>query len=336
MNKPAASHRRSGPYPAGSATWVDPQKVLLGRPIDMIGILRENQEGCLYLETEDGELFYLVIGPEFREQWPVVLPGNGVRVRGLLNKSRPCRRRRACAQRDGDIYHPIMADYNWTGESCCDPFVCGFLYGDRVVLIGEDDPNGAVDLPRGASGTIICCKSGVENSVLVSWDLWTNGGADDAYLACNERLTGLFPPRLDVVGFRRGSRQMVPDGVRHPAGNPTLLRRAVRRHRRHRPVHQEPRTGITCRTWRPMSPLPGDAFLASGLYAPYATLPDRAGRHLDPGPRRSTGKVILHSVLLPCPVPSCCEPAYVPGERVDCSSMSPAGPRTCSSTPAAP
>ena len=78
-----------GPYPAGSATWVDPTKVLLGQPIDVIGVLRENHEGCLYLENKDGESFYLVIGPEFREQWPVVLPGNGVRVRGLLNKSAP-------------------------------------------------------------------------------------------------------------------------------------------------------------------------------------------------------------------------------------------------------
>ncbi len=302
-----------GPYPAGSATWVDPREVLLGRPVDIDGILREDHEGCLYLESEDGEFFYLMIGPEFTTQWSVILPGSRVRVRGLLNTSGSAVER-ICPQRDGDIYHPIIAASDWIGESCCDPFVCGFTYGDRVVLIGEDDPNGAVDLSRGASGTIICCNSDSENSVLVSWDLWTNGGADDAYLACNERITGLFParstwwvPAADLARCFRTECGALQNILICSGGQ----------------CEDVAGVGLSAsnRNWyylpdlATINPLPCGQFLASGLYAPYATLP--TGLVIPTtGVQKADGKVILHSVLLPCPEPSCCEPAYVPGDRV--------------------
>lgn len=305
-----------GQYPPGSAAWVDPQAVLLGRPFDKIGILRQSQAGCLFLETEEAELFNLAVGPEFLEQWPVVLPGNRVRVRGLLNASQPAPNvKRACPQHDGDVYHPILTDAGWTGESCCDPFVCGFLYGDRVVLVGESNPNGAVDLPRGASGTIICCNARADNSVLVSWDLWANGGSDDDYTMCNERLAGLFPP---------GSTCWVP--VQD-------LAKCIQTH-----CGTVQQLSI-CSTGQcqdilgvglfvkneglyylpdlvPQIPTQTGDFLVSGLYAPYAALPDGLVVTSTVGPQKALAAVILHSILLSCPQTGCCKPAYAQGDRV--------------------
>jgi hypothetical protein len=88
----------------------------------------------------------------------------------------------------------MTSDSDWTGESCCDRWVCGFMYGDRVVLIGEAIPTA----PRACRGAQRAPSSAAttqhDNSVLVSWDLWTQGGSDEAYLICNERMLGIFPP----------------------------------------------------------------------------------------------------------------------------------------------
>lgn len=300
----------SGAYPAGSATWVDPQTVLLGRAFDEVGILREVGEGCLYLETERGELLYLVIDERFREQWSFVLPGNRVRVRGWFNTNEPDPNR-ACAQRDGDVYHPIMTDAEWTGESCCDPFLCSFMYGDSVVLIGEDDPNGAVDLPRGTSGTIICCNCRAENSVLVSWNFWTHGGDPNNYLQCNERLAGIFPvgstwwvPVQDLAKYVKtdcGTLQEIrlcSDGECPDISGVALFVET-------QSLYYLPDLGE-------LTPVPSGQFLASGLYSPYATLPDG----LVVGEQHALAEVILHSVLFSCPTLGCCKEAYAPGDRV--------------------
>jgi len=304
------------PYPAGSATWVDPRAVLLGQPFDKTGVLSEDEEGCLYLETQDGKSFYLAIGPEFRRQWWMVLPGNSLRIRGLINTNGPAPDvTRDCPQRDGDIYHPIMTPSDWTGESCCDRWVCSFLYGDSVVLIGEDNPNGATDLPRGTSGTIICCDSRSQNSVLVSWNLWSNGGPDDVYATCNERLVGIFPPAStwwvpveDLAKYVKtgcGSLQEIrlcTDGQCQDVPAAGLF---------------VPSDGLYyLPDLTPQTPLPGEQFIASGLYAPYATLPDGLAVTSAPGVQAALAKVILHSVLLPCPTLGCCKPAYVAGDRV--------------------
>jgi len=303
-------------YPAGSAAWVNPRDVRLGRYFDQIGIVRETEAGCMFLDTEDGKQFNLVVGPEFMEQWWFVLSGNRVRVRGLLNASQPLPEdERACPQYDGDIYHPIMTDANWTGDSCCDPFTCGFLYGDRVVLIGESDPNGAVDLPRGASGTIICCDSKQENSVLVSWNLWANGGSADDYLMCNERLAGIFPP---------GSTSWVPVAdlakyVRTQCGVVQELRICsadqcedivgLGLFVKGDGLYYLPDLAV-------LTPVPTGQFLVSGLYAPYADLPEGLVVTAAPGAQKAGVSVILHSVLMSCPPVGCCVPAYARGDRV--------------------
>lgn len=302
----------TGAYPRGSATWVDPQTVLLGRPFDQVGILWQADANCLYLETEDGKLFHLIVGEDFRTQWSFVLPGNRVRVRGLLNASAPDPAdRRMCVQQDGDIYHPIMTDSEWAGESCCDPFVCGFTYGDSVVLVGQDDPNGAVDLPRGTSGTIICCNAKSANSVLVSWNLWSNGGPDDAYIECNERLAGIFPPGstwwvpvqdlAKYVTTDCGTLQEVrlcTDGQCPDLAGVALFVKP-------KGLYYLPDLGA-------LTPAPDGQFRASGLYAPYAVLPDG----LVVSEERALAEVILHSVLLSCSPAGCCKEGYKPGDRV--------------------
>ncbi len=314
-----------GPYPAGSATWVDPREVLLGQPFDRMGTLREGDKGCLYLETDDGESYYLVIGPEFREQWWVVLPGQYVRIRGLLNTNAPDPTvKRMCSQRDGDIYQPIMTAYDWIGESCADPWVCSFMYGDSVVLIGEDNPNGAVDLPRGTSGTIICSNPRAQNSVLVSWNLWTNGGDPDEYILCGERLVGLFPP---------GSTWWVPvtdlaTTFQTACGNLQGLRicsdgqcedvSAVGLFVENAGLYYLP--DLTPET----API-GAAFIASGLHAPYAAIPE--GIVVASGKDIGLAEVILQSVLLPCPTYGCCRPAYKAGDRVRLLVDEPGGAR---------
>lgn len=303
------------PYPAGSATWVDPRAVLLGRPFDKTGILSENDEGCLYLETPDGKSFYLAIGPEFRRQWWMVLPGNSVRIRGLLNTNTPAPDvARICPQRDGDIYHPIMTPSDWTGESCCDRWVCGFQYGDSVVLIGEDNPNGARDLPRGASGTIICCDSRSQNSVLVSWNLWSNGGPDDVYVTCNERLAGIFPPAstwwvpvADLAKYVKTGCGTLQEVQVCPGGQCEDLAGAGLSVRFDALYYLPDLTDVS---------LPGEQFVASGLYAPYAAIPEGLVVTPVPGTQTALVKVLLHSVLLPCPKLGCCEPPYVEGDRV--------------------
>jgi hypothetical protein len=246
----------------------------------------------------------------------VVLPGQGVRIRGLLNTSRPAPTvERTCPARDGDIYHPIMADYNWTGDSCCDPFVCGFKYGDRVVLIGESNPNGTVDLPRGASGTIICCNSREEDSVLVSWHLWANGGPDDAYLACNERLTGLFPPAstwwvpvTDLAKWVKTDCGTLRE-IRLRSGGESSDLLSMGLFVENFDLYFLPDLAL-------ITPLPQDSFRASGLLAPYALLPVGMIVPSSPGLEQPRVGTILHSILLPCHPGGCCEPPYVPGDRV--------------------
>ncbi len=309
-----------GLYPAGSAVWVDPSEVLLGRPFDEVGVLQEDPEGCLYLAVDDGDVFYLVIDQEFREQWWVVAPGQAVRVRGWLNTTpADVKGERWCPPRDGDIYHPIMSVTSWEDAPCCDRWVCGFGYGDRVVLVAESNPYGAEDLPRGTSGTIICCRSGQEQSILVSWNLWDNGGPDDAYVECTERVAGLFPPGStwwvsveDVAkefttecGELKEIRFSVGDESRDIVGVGLLIKG--------RDLYYLP--DIVAE-----EPLPSGEFRAVGLYTPYAPLPEGDVSSALSG-------TILHSIVMPCPEPSCCEPPYVEGDRVKLLVDEPGGAR---------
>jgi hypothetical protein len=306
-----------GLYPSGSTALVDPAQVLLGQPFDEIGILEEDAAGCLYLATEDGRVFSLVIGPEFREQWKVVRAGNGVRIRGWVNMSPPDpKAERLCLQRDGDIYHPIMSVANWVDAPCCDRWVCGFGCGDRVVLISKDNPYGAVDLPRGTTGTVICCRYYEEQSLLISWNLWENGGSDDAYMECNERVSGLFPPgstswvsALDVAKFFE-SECGVLEEISLCVGNVCLDPDAVALYAGWDRLYYLPEADVG-------RPLPSDLHRAIGLLTPYTAALSGQATGSETVLDQGVNGIILSSVLIACPEPSCCEPPYVRGDRVE-------------------
>ncbi len=299
-----------GSYPSGSTTWVDPAKVLLGQPFDREGVLRELEDDCLYLVTEEGESYYLVIGPEFTEYWWMIRSGNRMRVRGLLNRSEPDAKR-ACSQMDGDIYCPMMTDVTWSDSPCADRWVCGFDYGDAVVLVGEDNPNGAVDLPRGTSGRIICSNNR-RDAILVSWNLWTNGGDPNEYALCTGRLAGIFPP--DSTWWVSAADLAKPfqtdcgtlQEVRISSGGQGDDMTAVALFVENVALYYLPDLGSDTSSV-------GQDFVVTGLFAPYVAIPD--GLVVTPGDVDLI-EVVLSSVLVPCPVYGCCEPAYQPGDRV--------------------
>ncbi len=302
----------AGLYPDGSTIWVDPSKVRLGLPFEGSGVLQGGPEGCLYLSTYEGGLYRLVIGPEFRKQWWSVLPGAFFRVRGLLNTSKPAPGQ-TCPQNDGDVYHPIFTPTDWDltpGSWATGPF----FNAERVVLVGEANPNGATGLPRGATGTVICHNSfDKEHPYLVSWDLWDKGGDADEYLNCTQRFGGLFPPGStwwvsgqDIAKYFesecgtveesliccRGNSPTVPMvGLFVPLGDVFCL--------------PDLATGKT---------LPRGLCKAVGLYTPYEELIGRPTA-TDPA-KRDMGGLIFDSVVMICHVPSCCEPPYIPGDRV--------------------
>lgn len=302
----------AGLYPEGSTIWVDPSKVRLGLPFEGSGVLRDGPEGCLYLVTYEGGRYHLVIGPEFHEHWFNVLPGAFFRVRGLLNTSTPVAGQ-TCPQADGDVYHPILTPTDWDltpGSWATGPF----FNAERVVLVGEANPNGAVGLPRGATGTVICHNAfEKEHPYLVSWDLWDKGGDPNEYLNCTQRFGGLFPPgstwwvsAQDIAKYyesdcgtleatlicSRGDSPDVPMvGLFVPLGDVFCL----------------PDIATT-------ATLPRGLCKAVGLYTPYEEL---IGRQTAADPaKRDVGGLIFDSVVMVCHVPSCCDPPYVPGDRV--------------------
>jgi len=301
-----------GLYPEGSTIWVDPSKVRLGLPFEGIGVLLGGPEGCLYLSTYEGGLYRLVIGPEFRKQWWTVLPGAFFRVRGLLNTSKPAAGQ-ACSQADGDVYHPILTPPSWDltpGSWSSGPF----FNSERVVLVGESNPNGAVGLPRGATGTIICHNSfEKEHPFLVSWDLWDKGGHPEEYLDCTQRFGGLFPPgstwwvsARDLAKYYESDCGVVEETLiccRDNSPNVPMVGLFV------------PLGEVYCLPdIATGKPLPRGLVKAAGLYTPYEEL---IGRQTPADPaKRDIGGIIFDSIVMPCHVPSCCEPPYVPGDRV--------------------
>jgi hypothetical protein len=313
--------RLGGPYPAGSTTWVDPNLVLLGRPFDVEGIMQVTKEGCLYIQTEDGEAYNLMVGPDYLEVWWVLKSGDRVRVRGLLNQSPPpANVKRMCSQLDGDIYCPVITAGSWTDATCADRWVCGFDYGDSVVLVGESNPNGARDLPRGATGAIICSNKDTD-MILVSWNLWTNGGDPNEYFQCSERLAGVFTPGstwwVPAADLAKpfttdcGTLQEIRIGSGSQGGDIAALGLFVQ----NIGFYYLPDLGSDTSSV-------GQAFIATGLLAPYATVPE--GMVVTSGDVELIA-VVLSSVLLQCPAYGCCEPAYQPGDRVRLLVDEPAG-----------
>lgn len=129
-------------FPPNSVIWVDPQQVLLGRHFNECGTIHAGLEGCIYLETDDGQEYNLVAaGPLYAalNQGDTLAFGDRVQVWGLFNNTPPGPTEiRICPQRDGDIYHPIVSPCPEPGpkpdpDSGPDEIVIG-IGGNALVL----------------------------------------------------------------------------------------------------------------------------------------------------------------------------------------------------------
>lgn len=96
------------------------------------------------------------------------------------------------------IRYQDQGTYEWVGQFQVTDVGGGsttpglFAPGQRVVLL-EDAPPGGVGLKAGHVGTVICCDSpDCAGSVLVSWDLWTDGSADAK--SCVGTIPEFWPP----------------------------------------------------------------------------------------------------------------------------------------------
>ncbi|UCD50515.1 MAG: hypothetical protein JSW27_23690 [Phycisphaerales bacterium] len=100
-------------YPSNSVIWVDPRQVLIGRHFNACGTIRKGLEGCVYLETDDGQEYNLVAAGQLYlalAQGGALAFGDRVQVWGLFNNTPPGPAGiRLCPQGDGDIYHPIVS-----------------------------------------------------------------------------------------------------------------------------------------------------------------------------------------------------------------------------------
>ncbi|MBN1362086.1 MAG: hypothetical protein JW993_15940 [Sedimentisphaerales bacterium] len=172
-------------HPANSALWVDPGRVMLGRQFSQCGAIRKGLEGCIYFESDDGHDYNVMGSAELYRSLNgagAIQFGDCVRLRGLLNRTPPAPGEiRLRPQRDGDIFHPIIALCPAGGGDCC-----GGTYqsGDRVVLLVDNpigpDGRSASGLPAGSVGTVACCNGNDPLfPVLVSWDKWESGGRVD-------------------------------------------------------------------------------------------------------------------------------------------------------------
>ncbi len=168
-------------FPAGSATWVDPSMMVIGRPFDQCGTIREGLEGCVDFEADDGRTYTVVSGGDLYAELDTpggIEFGQRLRLQGLLDTNIPHPNViRICQVLDGDVYHPILSACGATEVGCCG----GELFpGDRVTLQVDNprDPagTGAPRLMAGAVGTVVCCGGSYGAGwVFVSWDNWTDG-----------------------------------------------------------------------------------------------------------------------------------------------------------------
>jgi hypothetical protein len=305
----------AGLYPSGSATWVDPLKVRLGLPFEGSGVLQEGPEGCLYLATYEGGVYHLMVDQEFREKWWVALPGAFFNVRGLLSAGAPDPAGDlVCPPLDGNVYHPLLIPPSWdTGVHSWDRGP--FHSGERVVLVGESNPYGAANLPRGATGTIICRNSLAERSILVSWDLWSNGDDVNAYRGCTDRYSGLFAPRstwwvapLDIAKYYESDCGVL-EQTQLCCGQQCAGGGMIGLFVQFQDVLCLPDITVD-------GPLPTGLYRATGLYTPYEELMGSQAATSTNSALSVIGGVVFDSLVTACHVPNCCVPAYLPGDRV--------------------
>jgi len=125
-------------FPPGSAVWIDPNEVPLGRPFDECGTLRKTLEGCILLEAETGRLYNLLPAGELSQTLDAaseIQYGDRVRVRGLINTTVPGSDEvHICPQADGDVHHPFITLDTTAEEVDC----CTATIGDRIIQLHRD------------------------------------------------------------------------------------------------------------------------------------------------------------------------------------------------------
>lgn len=311
-------------YPGGSAFWLDPATTRVGRPFDRCGTLREGLEGCVYFDADDGATFNLAGPGDLISSFFILATGDYVRVRGILDTSAPRHiTGRVCPAADADVLHPIISVCEGPDALCVDPPVCGVRMGDRVVLTSSDEPHGAVGLLRGTMGTVICFDPRKERSLLVSWDLWSNGHED--YYACLEHPIGVIPVQsawwvcVTDVATRFESRCGVLDEMTLYSGGACVLSDGVGLLTDRDQVVYLPDITAT-------EGLPRETVFVRGLHTAYGSLMDCTVSGFD-GAGSPLDGIVLHSIVLACPGPEqgCCHPPYVPGDKVELLVANPSG-----------
>ena len=211
-------------FPSGSAMWIDPETIIVGRPFSQCGVIRQGLEGCVYFDADDaGEFNVMSAGDiDLQIQEPGGIEyGDRVRLQGFLTTTPPAPGViRICPQRDGDIFSPVLSACSPVRPSprgCCP---AGYQPGDRVTLL-VDDPEGldgevATELSAGATGTVVCCDhSDPQFPIFVSWDNFEGGSDEDVW--CD-------PPVLeyaDTSGWWMRCGQIAPvDGAPTPTPKP--------------------------------------------------------------------------------------------------------------------
>ncbi len=210
-------------FPSGSAIWVDPSLVLMGRQFNQCGTIRQGLEGCVHFEADDGNTYNLAGAGGLYQDLSTsggIQFDDRVRVRGLLNTTAPGPGTiRICPQLDGDIYHPIISPCPETQAGCCD---AEYQPGDRVVLLVDNPtgPNGrmATNLYAGIEGTVICCNAvNPQFPIYVSWDNWIYGSDQDA--PCEEPIlnhpagSGWSMACVQIAPARDEPGEPAPDGI---------------------------------------------------------------------------------------------------------------------------
>ncbi len=98
-----------GAFLAGSAFWMDPQAVLLGRPFNQCGTMTVDAQGCLLFETDDGARYDLAspdaVLAALATRADLGL-GTRIRLNGFLGLTRDANA--VCPGTAGDLFEPVL------------------------------------------------------------------------------------------------------------------------------------------------------------------------------------------------------------------------------------
>jgi hypothetical protein len=158
--------------------------------------------------------------------------------------------------------------------------------------------------------------------MLVSWDLWTEGGSDEAYATCNERISGLYPKGStwwvsvkDIAKvFESGCGTLAQ--IELCAGDTCLDSQALALFSAWNVYYL---AGLN------LEPPASGQFRATGLFTRYGQLLSNGVVPADTALREDLTGMILNPIVIACPPLGCCPEAYKPGDRVELLVDAPGG-----------